>query len=81
MDYVGYKIFTYIAENSVFKERSSSLKPQVLEMREPMKHPKESLVTDKQPFFSFKDEIQKDHNIRANQSYSIASKPPKNDCK
>ena len=68
----------------MFKERSASLKPQKLELREPARNMNVNSGADKQTFFSFKGEIQNEpeHNVKANQSYCFPPKPPKNDfCK
>jgi hypothetical protein len=72
----------YVAKQNVFKERSGSLKPKKLEMKE---FSKPNMPVDaSQPFFSFKDSVPKDleHKLKSNQTYSFPSKPPKSDlCK
>jgi hypothetical protein len=72
----------YVAKQNVFKERSGSLKPKKLEMKE---FNKTNMPVDASlPFFSFKDSVPKDldRKLKSNQTYSFPSKPPKSDlCK
>ena len=67
--------YNYVAENQSLKERSSSLKPKKLEMKEynNFQEPKGS----NQPFFSFNDKTVPDNKLNLNQSYNYPPKPPK----